>query len=111
MVLADAGWAEKRGLAPKARLVSYGIAAVEPGMFGLGPIPAVQQALARAGWEAGSVERVEINEAFAAIAIVVTRELRFPEDIVRRGRRGRARPPDRRNRHNLDHEADALHAP
>jgi acetyl-CoA C-acetyltransferase len=76
MVLADAGWAEKRGLAPKARLVSYGIAAVEPGMFGLGPIPAVQQALARAGWEAGSVERV------AAIAIVVTRELGFPEDIV-----------------------------
>ena len=82
MVLADAGWAEKRGLVPKARLVSYGIAAVEPGMFGLGPIPAVRQALARAGWEAGSVERVEINEAFAAIAIVVTRELGFPEDIV-----------------------------
>ena len=57
-------------------------AAVEPGMFGLGPVPAVRQALARAGWEAGSVERVEINEAFAAIAIVVTRELGFPEDIV-----------------------------
>jgi acetyl-CoA C-acetyltransferase len=82
MVLTDAAWAEKRGLAPQARLVSYGVAAVEPGMFGLGPVPAVRQALARAGWEAGSVERVEINEAFAAIAIVVTRELGFPEDIV-----------------------------
>jgi acetyl-CoA C-acetyltransferase len=82
MVLADAGWAEKRGLSPQARLVSYGIAAVEPGMFGLGPVPAVRQALARAGWDAASVERVEINEAFAAIAIVVARELGFADDIV-----------------------------
>jgi acetyl-CoA C-acetyltransferase len=82
VVLADAAWADKRGLAPQARLVSYGIAAVEPGMFGLGPVPAVRQALARAGWDVGSVERVEINEAFAAIAIVVARELGFPEDVV-----------------------------
>ena len=82
MVLADAGWAGKRGLSAQARLVSYGIAAVEPGMFGLGPVPAVRQALARAGWDAASVERVEINEAFAAIAIVVARELGFPDDIV-----------------------------
>jgi acetyl-CoA C-acetyltransferase len=82
VVLADAAWAEKRGLSPYARLVSYGIAAVEPGMFGLGPVPAVRQALARAGWDAASVDRVEINEAFAAIAIVVARELGFPEDIV-----------------------------
>jgi acetyl-CoA C-acetyltransferase len=82
MVIADEIWAEQRGLAPQARLVSYGIAAVEPGMFGLGPIPAVRQALERAGWAVGSVERVEINEAFAAIAIVVARELGFPEDIV-----------------------------
>src|ERR1700688_989376 len=52
VVLADGTWADKRGLAATARLVSYGIAAVEPGMFGLGPIPAVRQALARAGWEA-----------------------------------------------------------
>ena len=64
-------WAERRGLAATARLVSYGIAAVEPGMSGLGPIPAVRQALQRAGWEIGSVERAEINEAFAAIAIIV----------------------------------------
>ena len=67
---------------PLARLVSYGVAAVEPGMFGLGPVPAVQQALARAGWKIGDVERIEINEAFAAIAIAVTRELGLPEDIV-----------------------------
>ena len=58
VVLADRQWSEKRGLAPMARLVSYGVAAVEPGMFGLGPIPAVQQALARAGWKIGDVERI-----------------------------------------------------
>ena len=46
MVLADEAWSEKRGLAPVVRLISYGIAAVEPGMFGLGPIPAVKQASA-----------------------------------------------------------------
>jgi acetyl-CoA C-acetyltransferase len=82
MALADETWAERRGLSPTARLVSYGIAAVEPGMFGLGPVPAVRQALQRAGWEIGSVERAEINEAFAAIAIVVARELGLSEDIV-----------------------------
>jgi acetyl-CoA C-acetyltransferase len=82
MVLTDEAWADKRGLGATARLVSYGIAAVEPGMFGLGPVPAVKQALQRAGWDASSVERVEINEAFAAIAIVVARELGFPEEIV-----------------------------
>jgi acetyl-CoA C-acetyltransferase len=82
MVLADEAWAEKRGLVPVARFVSYGIAAVEPGMFGLGPVPAVKQALARAGWNADSVERAEINEAFAVIAMVAARELGLPEDIV-----------------------------
>ena len=82
MVLADEAWAEKRGLKPAARLVAYGIAAVEPGMFGLGPVPAVKQALQRAGWEIGSIERAEINEAFAAIAIVVARELGLSDEIV-----------------------------
>jgi acetyl-CoA C-acetyltransferase len=82
MVLTDASWAEKRGVSATARLAGYGIAAVEPGMFGLGPVPAVKQALQRAGWDIRSVERVEINEAFAAIAIVVARELGLPEDIV-----------------------------
>ena len=82
MLLTEERWAEAHRLAPVARLVAYGIAAVEPGMFGLGPIPAVKQALTRAGWSIGDLDRVEINEAFAAIAIAVTRELGLPEDIV-----------------------------
>ncbi|MFZ0236511.1 MAG: acetyl-CoA C-acyltransferase [Xanthobacteraceae bacterium] len=82
MVLADASWADKRGVSATARLAGYGIAAVEPGMFGLGPVPAVKQALQRAGWDIRSVERVEINEAFAAIAIVVALVLGLPQDIV-----------------------------
>jgi acetyl-CoA C-acetyltransferase len=82
VVLSAGEWADAHHLEPVARLVSYGIAAVEPGMFGLGPIPAVRQALERAGWALGDVERIEINEAFAAIAIVVARELGLPADIV-----------------------------
>ena len=82
MIVAERGWAEKQGLKPVARLVSYGIGAVEPGMFGLGPVPAVRQALARAGWKISDIERIEINEAFAAIAIAVTRELGLSEGIV-----------------------------
>lgn len=82
MIVAERQWAERNGLVPMARLVSYGIAAVEPGFFGLGPIPAVRQALARADWSVASVERVEINEAFAAIALACLRELGFAEDIV-----------------------------
>ncbi|HWO85152.1 MAG TPA: hypothetical protein VNN75_01530 [Stellaceae bacterium] len=82
MVLANQDFAESRGLGAAARLVSYGVAAVEPGMFGLGPIPAVRQALDRAGWKLSDIDRIEINEAFAAIAIVVARQLGLPEDIV-----------------------------
>lgn len=82
MIVAEHGWAEKQGLKPMARLVSYGIGAVEPGMFGLGPIPAVKQALTRAGWKISDIERIEINEAFAAIAIAVMSELGLAEDIV-----------------------------
>lgn len=82
MVVAERGWAERNGLTPMARLVSYGVAAVEPGFFGLGPIPAVRQAIARAGWSISDVDRVEINEAFAAIALACLRELGFAEDVV-----------------------------
>lgn len=82
MIVAERGWAERNGLTPMARLVGYGVGAVEPGMFGLGPIPAVRQALARADWSATDVDRVEINEAFAAIALACLRELGFAEDIV-----------------------------
>ena len=82
MIVAERQWAEENGLDPMARLVAYGIGAVEPGMFGLGPVPAVRQALDRAGWATTDIERIEINEAFAAIAIAVTRELGLAEDIV-----------------------------
>ncbi len=82
MIVAERSWAERNGLAPMARLVSYGLGAVEPGMFGLGPVPAVRQALARADWSVGEVDRVEINEAFAAIALACLRELGFAEDVV-----------------------------
>ena len=82
MIVADRGWAEKQGAAPSARLVAYGIGAVEPGMFGLGPVPAVKQALERAGWKIADIQRIEINEAFAAIAIAVAKDLGLPEDIV-----------------------------
>jgi len=82
MIVAERGWAEKNGLKPAARLVSYGVAAVEPGMFGIGPVPAVRLALERAGWKIGDVERIEINEAFAAIALACLRELGLSEDVV-----------------------------
>lgn len=82
MVQASPRFAERHGLQPMGRLASSGLAAVEPGMFGIGPVPAVRQALERAGWSIGEVERFEINEAFAAIAIAVRRELGIPEEIV-----------------------------
>ena len=82
MVVAERQWAETQGLRPMARLVSYGLGAVEPGWFGLGPVPAVRQALARAGWSNTQVERVEINEAFAAITLACLRELGFSEEVV-----------------------------
>ena len=82
MLLARRDWAEAQGLVPMARLVAHGVGAVAPGMFGLGPVPAVHRALDRAGWARADLERVEINEAFAAIAIAVMQELDLPEDIV-----------------------------
>jgi acetyl-CoA C-acetyltransferase len=82
MVVAERGFAESHGIEPFARLVAYGVAAVEPGMFGLGPVPAVQMALARAGWQLKDVERVEINEAFAAVPIAVLRKLGLDEALV-----------------------------
>jgi acetyl-CoA C-acetyltransferase len=82
MIVADRAWAEKKGLKPMARLVAYGVGAVEPGMFGLGPVPAVRQALDRAGWKTADIQRIEINEAFAAIAIAVTKDLGLSPDVV-----------------------------
>jgi acetyl-CoA C-acetyltransferase len=82
MIVAERQSAERNGLQPMARLVAYGVAAVEPGLFGLGPVPAVRQVLDRAGWTLGEVERVEVNEAFAAIALACVRDLGLAEDIV-----------------------------
>ena len=82
MVVAEREFAARNGLQPSARLVAYGVAAVEPGLFGIGPVPAVRQALERAGWKLSDVERVEINEAFAAVPLAVLRELGLSEDIV-----------------------------
>ncbi|MEW6121943.1 MAG: acetyl-CoA C-acyltransferase [Pseudomonadota bacterium] len=82
MLVAERSFAEARGIAPLGRLAGHGIAGVEPGLFGLGPVPAVRKALARAGWTLGDIERIEINEAFAAVPIAVARELGLPEDIV-----------------------------
>jgi len=82
MIVADRAFAEAKGIAPLGRLAGYGVAGVEPGLFGLGPVPAVRKALARAGWSIGDIERIEINEAFAAVPIAVARELGLPEDMV-----------------------------
>ena len=82
MVVAERGFAEAQGLAPIARIAGYGVAAVEPGMFGLGPVPAVREALERAGWSLGDLERVEINEAFAVVPLAVIQALGLPQDIV-----------------------------
>ncbi|MCG6657799.1 acetyl-CoA C-acetyltransferase [Halomonas campisalis] len=82
MIVAERDWADKQGLAPMARLVAFGVGAVEPDYFGIGPVPAVKQALERAGWSVGDLDRVEINEAFAAIALACQRELGLPEAIV-----------------------------
>lgn len=82
MVVAERDWAERQGLQPQARLAAFGIGAVDPNFFGLGPLPAVRQALERAGWTIGDVDRVEINEAFAAVALACQRELGFAEDVV-----------------------------
>ncbi|KTC68855.1 acetyl-CoA acetyltransferase [Legionella birminghamensis] len=82
MIVASAQCVKRYQLDPMARIVSYGISAVEPGMFGLGPVPAVKQALERAQWKLADVERLEINEAFAAITLAVMRELHLDESIV-----------------------------
>lgn len=82
LIVADLEFAERNGLEPMARLVSYGVAAVEPGLFGLGPVPAVRQALERARWSVSDIDRIEINEAFAAVPLAVASELNLDREIV-----------------------------
>jgi acetyl-CoA acetyltransferase family protein len=75
VVIADGGWASRRGLKPLGRLVSWGIAGVEPDVMGIGPAPASRKALERAGLAIDQVDVVEINEAFAPQFAAVAREL------------------------------------
>jgi len=75
VVLVERGTAEARGLKPLARLVSYAHAGVDPKYMGIGPIPATRKALERAGLSVGDLDVIEANEAFAAQACAVSKEL------------------------------------
>lgn len=75
LVLAEAKAAERAGLKPLARLVSYAHAGVDPAYMGEGPIPAVRKALERAGMSASDLDVIESNEAFAAQALAVSKAL------------------------------------
>lgn len=75
MVLMSADEAKKRGLTPLARIVSFAQAGVDPSIMGTGPIPASRAALEKAGWSVKDLDLIEANEAFAAQAISVNREL------------------------------------
>ena len=75
LVLMERSVAEKRGLKPLARLVSYGHAGVDPKIMGIGPVPATRKALDRAGLSVNDLDVIEANEAFAAQACAVTKEL------------------------------------
>jgi acetyl-CoA C-acetyltransferase len=77
VVLMERKLAEKRGLKPMARLVAYGHAGVEPSLMGLGPIPAVQNAMKKAGLKVADMDLIESNEAFAAQACAVAKDLGF----------------------------------
>ena len=80
LVLADRDTAEKRGLKPMGRLVAYSYAGVDPKFMGMGPVPAVQRLLAKTGLELKDIDVFEVNEAFAAQALAVCRELKLPMD-------------------------------
>ena len=75
VVLMSRAEADSRGLKPLARIVSSGISGVDPAIMGTGPIQATLKALAKAGWSIGDLDLIEANEAFAAQAISVNREL------------------------------------
>ena len=75
VVLMEAGTAKARGLKPLARLVAYAHAGVDPKYMGIGPVPATQAALKKAGLTVKDLDVIEANEAFAAQACAVTRDL------------------------------------
>ncbi|MFS8980857.1 acetyl-CoA C-acyltransferase, partial [Cupriavidus necator] len=75
VVMMERAEAERRGLKPLARLVSYGHAGVDPKTMGIGPVPATKIALERAGLQVSDLDVIEANEAFAAQACAVTKAL------------------------------------
>ncbi|MGY2049260.1 acetyl-CoA C-acetyltransferase [Methylobacterium sp. JK268] len=82
IVLMSAAEAEKRGLKPLARIASWATAGVDPKIMGTGPIPASRKALEKAGWKPQDVDLIEANEAFAAQALAVNKELGFDDSKV-----------------------------
>ncbi|MFD8591714.1 thiolase family protein [Streptomyces sp. NPDC059637] len=82
LVVAGAAAVERYGLVPRARIVTSASAGVQPHLMGLGPVPATEKALARAGWQAGDLGAVELNEAFAVQALAVVRRLGLDEEKV-----------------------------
>jgi len=80
VVLMERQVAEKRGLRPLARLVGYAFAGVEPKYMGIGPVPAVRKLLDKTGLRVGDLDVLEVNEAFAAQALAVMKDLDLPAD-------------------------------
>jgi len=74
--------AARRGITPLARIVSWATAGVDPAIMGTGPIPASRKALEKAGWSVGDLDLVEANEAFAAQACAVNKDMGWNPDIV-----------------------------
>ena len=82
IVLMTAGEAKKRGLTPLATVKSWATVGVDPAIMGTGPIPASRKALEKAGWSVSDLDLVEANEAFAAQACAVNKDMGWKEDIV-----------------------------
>ncbi|HEX7109547.1 MAG TPA: acetyl-CoA C-acetyltransferase [Aestuariivirga sp.] len=82
VILMSAAEATKRGLTPLARIASWASVGVDPAIMGSGPIPASQSALKKAGWKAADLDLVEANEAFAAQACAVNKDMGWNPDIV-----------------------------
>ena len=82
VVLMTESEAAKRGITPLARIVSWATAGVDPQIMGTGPIPASRKALERAGWKVEDLDLVEANEAFAAQACAVNKDMGWDPDIV-----------------------------
>lgn len=82
LIVAGDDAVKAKGLKPLARIVSYGWHGVDPAIMGYGPVEAVRLALKKAGWKTGDLDLIEANEAFAAQALSVARELKFDMERV-----------------------------